>query len=328
MRPAKAKGLKRINNLYGEICSIPNLEAADVLAQKGKSKQSGVIEHNKNAVANIIQLNEWLVNKIYQTSEYVNFWIEDTKPRLISKLPYYPDRIVHHAIMNKLETMFVSYFTADTYSSIKGRGIHAAADNLIKSLKHKPGTKYCLKLDIQQFYPSINNSILKQQLRRKIKDNDLLWLMDEIIDSAKGLPIGNYLSQYLANFYLTGFDHWLKEQKGVKHYFRYADDIVILSDSKEFLHQLLADIKEYLYVNLHLHVKKNYQVFPVAARGIDFLGYVFFHTHVLLRKRTKQNYIRMIRWNYNQQSYGAYNGWLKHCNSYNLRQKYEGRIAA
>jgi hypothetical protein len=158
-------------------------------------------------------------------------------------------------------------------------------------------------------------------LRRKIKDNDLLWLLDEIIDSTGGLPIGNYLSQYLANFYLTYFDHWMKEEIRVKYYFRYADDMVILSGDKSSLHQLLSEIIEYLNTNLKLEVKQNYQVFPVASRGIDFVGYVFYHTHTRLRKNIKQNFARMLRYRRNKQSIASYRGWAVHCNSKNLLKK-------
>ena len=122
----------------------------------------------------------------------------------------------------------------------------------------------------------------------------MLSLLDEIIDSVpSGVPIGNYLSQYFANLVLAYFDHWLKEEKRVKYYWRYADDIVILSDNKESLHQLLHDIRAYL-VGLKLKVKRNYQVFPVDSRGIDFLGYVFRHTHTRLRKSIKQRLCRRV----------------------------------
>ena len=224
--------------------------------------------------------------------------------------------------MNVLEPIFVASFTADTYSCIKGKGIHAAVYALRRALKDVPGTQYCLKLDIRKFYPSIDNVILKQQLRRKFKDEELLSLLSGIIDSAAGLPIGNYLSQYFSNFYLTPFDHWLKQDKRVKYYFRYADDIVILSDNKAYLHKLLSDIREYLTTKLNLNVKDNYQVFPVAARSIDFVGYRFYHTHTLLRKSIKKNFVRMIARRKNKASIASYNGWLKHCDSRNLRKKY------
>jgi len=100
---------------------------------------------------------------------------------------------------------------------------------LKKDLKNEVETKYCLKLDVRKFYPSVDHAILKRIIRRKIKDNKLLSLLDNIIDSAKGVPIGNYLSQYFGNLYLSRFDHWMKETNGVKYYHRYCDDIVIFA---------------------------------------------------------------------------------------------------
>lgn len=313
--------MKRIGNLYERICSIENLMLADSIARKGKLTQPGVISHDKNREENIRVLHEALINKTYCTSEYTTFTIFETKERLIFRLPYYPDRIVHHAVMNILEPIFVSTFTADTYSCIKKRGIHAAAAAVKVALNDTAGTQFCLKLDIKKFYPNVDHEIMKQLLRRKIKDKDLLWLLDGIIDSADGLPIGNYLSQYFANFFLTYFDHWLKEQLQVKYYFRYADDMVILSDNKPELHQVLDEIRRYLQGNLKLTVKETYQVFPVKDRGIDFVGYVFFHTHVLMRKRIKKSFARMLKRNKNPQSIASYRGWAVHCNSKNLLKK-------
>jgi RNA-directed DNA polymerase len=314
--------MKRIGNLYGQICSVENLNLADAKARKGKAWQYGVRVHDKTRDANILSLHEMLAKKTYKTSDYTVFKIYDKKEREIFRLPYFPDRITHHAVMNVLEKIFMSVFTADTYSCIKGKGIHAAADGVKKALRDRPGTEYCLKLDVKKFYPSIDHEILKQLLRRKFKDSDLLWLLDGIIDSAAGLPIGNYLSQYLANFYLTYFDHWLKEVKGVKYYFRYCDDLVILSSDKQYLHALLADIMHYLQVNLNLKVKENYQVFPVQARGIDFVGYRFYHTHTLLRKSIKKNFARVVKMGANPLSIASYYGWASHCNSGHLLKQF------
>jgi len=261
------------------------------------------------------------VNKTFRTSNYTTFTIFEPKERLIFKLPYYPDRIVHHAIMNILEPIFVSTFINNTYSCIKGRGIHSAANAVKHALKDINNTTYCLKLDITKFYPSINHDILKLLLRKKFKDNNLLYLLDEIIESTDGVPIGNYLSQHLANFYLTYFDHWIKENKEVKYYFRYCDDLIILSKNKQYLHQLLFDIKQYLNINLKLKIKDNYQIFPVSKRGIDFVGYVFYHTHVLLRKSIKQNFKKAVKKNKNKKSIASYKGWAIHCNSKNLLKK-------
>lgn len=312
--------MKRISNIYEQITSLKNLREADEKAQKGKANQYGVILHNHNREGNLFILQDLLISKTYRTSQYDIFPIHEPKERIVYRLPYFPDRITHHAIMNVLEPILVSTFTADTYSCIKKRGIHRLLRNLKHDLKDIEGTKYCLKFDIKKFYPSIDHDILKGLLRRKFKDQDLLWLLDEIIDSAPGLPIGNYLSQYLANFFLTYFDHWLKEEKRVKYYYRYADDIVILHSDKSILHDLLDSIKNYL-AELKLEVKENHQVFPVDARGIDYVGYVFFHTHIAIRKQIKKNFARKLSKNPNHASKASYLGWLSHCNSKHLTKK-------
>lgn len=313
--------MKRVGNIYQQIISIENLIEADVKAQKGKSKQYGVVRHNRNPDQNIWDLHKRLRDKNYKTSNYDVFKVYEPKEREVFRLPYFPDRITHHAIMNVLESIFLKVFTSDSYSCIKGKGIHAASFSVRKALKNVEGTKYCLKLDIRKFYPNIDHDIMKSHLRRKFKDKDLLWLLDEIIDSAPGLPIGNYLSQYFANFYLTYFDHWIKEALKVKYYFRYADDIVILSNDKENLQQILKAIKEYFEIQLKLEVKDNWQIFPVESRGIDFVGYVHFHTHTLLRKSIKKRFARMLKRKPKRESIASYYGWAKHCNSKHLLKK-------
>jgi RNA-directed DNA polymerase len=312
--------MKRIGNLFKHVCSMDNLEKADRIARKGKTWQYGVKVHDKNRQSNLLSLQSSLLDKTYTTSAYTTFKVYEPKERQVFRLPYYPDRIAHHAIMNILEPIFISVFTANTYSCIKGRGIHGAQRAVRSALRNEKETVYCLKMDITKFYPSVDHDILKSLLRRKIKDEDLLWLLDEIIDSAPGLPIGNYLSQYLANFYLTYFDHWIKEQKSVKYYFRYADDLVILASNKVYLHKLFAEIRQYLHTNLKLSVKANYQVFPVHARSLDFVGYRFYHTHTLLRKSIKKSFARSIAKG-NIPSVASYWGWAKHCNSQNLINK-------
>jgi len=316
--------MKRKGNIYPNICSMENLELADARARKHKRRSREIREFDKGRNAKLEALQAMLVNKTYKTSEYQLFKIYEPKERDISKLPYYPDRIVHHAVMNELEQHFVACFTADSYSCIKGKGVHKALAAIKKGLKDVANTQYCLKLDVRKFYPSVDHDVLKQLLRRKFKDADLLWLLDEIIDSAPGLPIGNYLSQYFANFYLTGFDHWLKEVKQVKYYFRYKDDMVILHRDKQYLHELLGEIREYLQVKLKLELKGNFQVFPVSARGIDVLGYVVFPKHVRVRKRIKKTCARRIKRNKNRMTIASYKGWFKHGNCRHLTKKLFG----
>lgn len=308
--------MKRYGNLYEQIISLENLKVADKKARRGKSNQYGVIKHLKNEEINILNLHNELKEYRFTTSKYNIFTILDGKERVISQLPYYPDRIVHHAILNVLEPIFVSTFTVNTYSCIKGRGVHKASYDLRKVLKDVEGTTYCLKLDIKKFFPSIDNEILKGLLRRKFKDKELLYLLDDIVDSTKGLPLGNFTSQFFGNFYLSYFDHWIKEELKVKHYFKYCDDMIILSGNKEQLWEYFYKIKEYLEVKLKLEIKGNYQVFPVEKRSIDWVGYKHYHTHTLIRKFIKKKYIKnKVKVNHKS--------WLVHCNSKNLIKKYE-----
>lgn len=325
------KEMKRVGNLYNKIISIKNLELADKNARKGKLKSYGVRLHEKNRENNILKLHEQLKNKTYKTSEYNIFKIYKPKERDIFQLPYYPDRIVHHAAMNILEPIWVSMFTADTFSCIKGRGIHGCWKKVKEALKDEENTKYCLKIDIKKYYPSINHDVLKKLIRKKIKCNDTLELLDEIIDSAKGIPIGNYLSQYFANIYLTYFDHYVKEKMKVKYYFRYADDMVFLHQDKKELRKIYKEINTYLKDELKLEIKHNYQIFPTQVRGIDFVGYVFRNSHTLIRKSIKQNFCRKIakllkrKLNNKEfkQGIAAWLGWCKYSNSINLLNKIE-----
>jgi hypothetical protein len=199
--------------------------------------------------------------------------------------------------------------------------------------KDAENTQYCLKLDVKKYYPNINHDILKAKLSKIFKDKKLLWLLGEIIDSVEGeigLPIGNYTSQYLGNFYLSEFDHWLKEVKRVKYVYRYMDDVIILGRTKDELHQLKLEIVDYLKVNLNLELKGNEQIFPIDKRPIDFVGYVVHRKYVLLRKSIKKELIRKMKLLTNKSqlnlsdksSIGSYNGWLVYCNGINLRNKY------
>ena len=336
--------MKRYKDLYPKVYDIDNLRLAYYKARKGKGNRYGVKLFEKDVEGNLLQLQRELMSKTYRTSEYSIFKIYEPKEREIFRLPF-RDRVVHHAIMNVIEPIWVSIFTADTFSCIKKRGIHGAQRSVKTDLENdRSGTTYCLKGDITKFYPSIDHDIMKSIVRRKIKDPDLLWLIDEIIDSAPGVPIGNYLSQYLANLYLAYFDHDIKSCFGLKYnekaleaysilyverfsatarskvdleeaakgpdhlvkrfkksirslkyYKRYADDITILHGDRVFLHMLIDWIGLYFGRELKLRIKHNWQVFPVDIRGIDFVGYVFRHDYILLRKSIKQNMFRKVK---------------------------------
>ena len=322
--------MKRVNNIYDYICDINNIELADKMARRGKHNY-GIIKHDATRESDNKRLSELLKTCKYKTSKYDKFKIYEPKERIIYRLPYYPDRIAQWSIMVIMEPIWTKLFINNTYSCIKGRGIHKLNNDIGKVLDNdKEGTTYCLKLDVKKFYPSIDNDILKYDiLRRKIKDKRLLTVLDEIIDSEKGVPIGNYLSQFFANLYLTYLDHWLKEEVRVKYYFRYADDIVILHKNKDQLKKYLILIKIYLHSKLKLDIKDNYQVFPVQSRGIDFVGYVFYHGYTKIRKNIKHKIFKLInKYKLGKISYSylkcrlmSYFGWLKYCNSKHLLTK-------
>ena len=331
--------MKRIGYLYEQIYDMNNLKLAHKNARRGKGwyKEVCRVDNEPDKYLGILQ--EQLKNQSYNTSDYIIFERQEgVKLREIYKLPYFPDRICQWALLQVIEPILMKQLVRDTYSAIPGRGIHLAMNRLTKAIKEdREGTQYCLKLDVRKYYPNINHDILKSIYRKIFKDEKLLWLIDEIIDSTegnKGIPIGNYMSQWSGNLYLSPFDHWLKEVKGIKHYYRYMDDIVILHESKEYLHQLKLEIEQYLKQELDLEVKDNWQVFPTAIRGIDFLGYRIFPDFILLRKGTlKRMKLKVKEINkylkvndlitHNQWcSLNSYYGWLLYCNSYRLQEKY------
>lgn len=349
--------MKRYGNLYEKITSVDNIRAAHRHARRGKSWYEEVREIDANPDKYLPELSEMLINRTFQTSEYEVFdRFESGKLRTIYKLPYYPDRVTQWALIQVIEPYLMRTFTADTYSALPGRGIHSALNKLKKAMKNDPdGTKYCLKLDIRHYYQSINHEILKSKYRRMFKDDGVLWLIDEIVDSVctateddlreiylteeeadrkTGVPIGNYLSQYSGNLYLSCFDHWIKEEKGVSYYFRYMDDIVIFSNSKEELHKLFDEIRIYLYDELRLVVKNNWQVFPAHVRGVDFLGYRVFGDYTLIRKTTAKRIKRKTRAMQKRVNNGesltehdtavlaSYKGWLEHADAAGLSRKY------
>lgn len=286
--------MKRIGYLFEKVCDMDNLRMAEANAGTGKGSRQEVAQFRDNLEQNLADIRAQLVNRTYHTSQYTCFIKHEPKERVIYKLPY-RDRVVQWAIMQVLVDIWTPIFTRDTYACIKGRGVHSLLQRLRKELRNDPnGTKYCYKIDIRKFYPSITHSILKEVVRQRIKDPALLWLLDDIIDSADGVPIGNYISQYFANLYLAELDHIVKEQWGVKYYYRYADDIVVLSDSKEFLHGIHTKMVQYLAEHRRIELKPNYQIFPVEARGIDFIGYVTRHTYCRARKRNKKALCKIV----------------------------------
>lgn len=362
-------------DLFKTICSIENLYRAYQNAKSGKGWYKEVKQIEKRPYYYLAGLQYMLENKLFKTSEYEIFLLnEGKKKRDIYKLPFFPDRIAQWAVLQVIEAFLIANMTTDTYSAIPHRGVQPIVNELRGYYRKKKvdgkikrvyvpsilvsdeeNTRYCYKIDLHHYYQSINHDLLKKKYREVFKDPDVLWILDEIVDSINtateedlillylseievdsetGIPIGNYMSQYSGNFYLSNFDHFVKEKLRVKHYYRYMDDIVILAGTKEELWEIHKKVTAYLKEVLHLNIKGNYQVFPSKVRGIDFVGYRFFGEYTLLRKSTALNFKRKMR-AYRKKlennepptfgewcSFNSYKGWLENCDSYRLFKKY------
>lgn len=323
--------MKRYSNLFDTLCSLENIAQAHRNARKGKRHYKEVKMVDRDPERYFSGIRELLVSGEFRTAPYVHLVRQCCgKTRDIYKLPYYPDRIVHHCIVQVAAGIWTRGLVRDTFACVPGRGIHDGMQRVKRAMKDVHGTRYCLKMDVEKFYPSIDHDVLKDLLRRKIKDDRVMALMDEIIDSHRpGVPIGNYLSQHFGNQYLSGFDHWIKEVKRCRYYFRYCDDLVILGGDKAGLHALRVEAAEYLADRLRLRVKPNWQVFETDSRGLDFLGYRFFHGYVLLRKRIVKKIKRRMRtltrrWASMPAktvagSVASYKGWMQHADCYHLQ---------
>lgn len=330
--------MKRIGNLYEKIYDIENLRLAHKQARRGKSFYTEVKLIDENEDEYLYRLQDMLIHKTYHTSKYEVFEKKEGKKiRKIYKLPYFPDRICQWAIIQVIEPYLMRTLTDDTYSALPGRGVERARRKMVRALKTDPeNTVWCLKIDISKYYPNVNIEKLKLKYRRLFKDNDLLWLLDEILDSNPdtGVPIGNYISQYSGNIYLSDFDHRVKEVYHIKHYFRYMDDMVFLSSLKEELQNLIKEITKYLADEYDLKVKDSWSLFRVEDRGIDFVGYVFRHDSIRLRKSIAHSIKKTsskIRWRVNNDmelnrhlyfSFNSLKGWLKHSHSGWLKIRY------
>lgn len=326
--------MRRVGNIYEKIASKENIEKAIDKASLGKKKRRDVIQVLENKEEYINNIYNMLVTESYKPSEYKKMKIVDSssnKERIIYKPRFYPDQIIQWAIMLQLEEVFMRGMYDYVLASIKNRGIIKGVKYLKKILKtDKKNTKYVLKIDISKYYPSINQEILKYKLTRIIKCKQTLNLLNEIIDSTEtGVPIGNYCSQWFANFFLQDFDHFVKEKLKIKYYIHYMDDMVFFCSNKKTLHKAHLEIEKYLS-KMGLKINKNWQVFRLDKRFLDFLGYRFYRNHITLRKR---NFLRIARRMKKIKKKDelvftdaaaviSYIGWIKHCNSHKYRLKY------
>lgn len=321
--------MKRYGFLIEKVIDKDNLSNAfdAVLQGKKRNRTTRYFKRNKyqilDSIADEIEIDNYSPSGFHEFSI-----IEHEKERTIQSLPF-RDRIALHAIMNVLGDIFNNMLIRDTYSSLPNRGIHDGLNRVKKALLNREGTKYCLKIDLRKFYHSVDQVILIDMLKRKIKDARMINTLERIIRKYdKGLPIGFHSSQLLGNFYLFPLDYYVKMTLNVRYYFRYCDDIVILTDSKEELRSIFEKMKILIEEKLHLSIKNNYQIFPVESRGIDFLGYVIRHDYVHIRKHIKQRAARRLKVVRSKRRrtaiIGSFYGWAKHCNSNHLLYKLIG----
>lgn len=323
--------MKRLNNVFDKIISLENLNLALDRFARGKKWQRGVRNVLEHRAQRLAELHELLSSGRYEVSAYQTKTIYEPKKRLLHILPFYPDRIIQHAIMNVIEDFWDGLMIYDSYACRIGKGQHKGS---IRCMRHVRKYRYVLKCDVSKFYPSLNHDILKRVIERKIKDRRLLDLLFKIIDSNGsdvGVPIGSYLSQWFGNLYLNELDVFVKHTKQIKPYLRYCDDFVIFSDSKAELDELRTEIRV-VCASLKLRLSKA-EIFP-ARHGVDFLGYRHFPDgKILLRKRTARRvktkitkFYRLLRRRVSkrtakrlQSSIGSMEGWMRHANTYNLR---------
>lgn len=324
--------MKRYGNLWDKIVTKENLILAFEKARRHKRWQKKVKVVEENLEYYINELHESLINGTYKTSSYRLKKIYEPKERDIYILPFYPDRILHHAIMNILEPIWDSLFISDSYACRKGKGQHKGSKRCMQLIRNN---KYCLKCDISKFYPSIDHSVLKEILRKKIKCAKTLELLDSIIDSVDtptNVPIGNYLSQWFGNLYLNELDVYMKQDNHVKNYIRYCDDFLLFSNDKVLLKDLAKKIEEFVTVKLKLKLSKC-DLFP-TSQGVDFLGYRHFPKgYILVRKTTVKRMkrrLRKLKWEIKTgrlakdraiSVIGSLMGWLRWANTYNLKIK-------
>ncbi|MEM9275594.1 MAG: RNA-directed DNA polymerase [Cyanobacteria bacterium P01_F01_bin.143] len=282
--------MKRYGNLWHQIIDWSNLLLAACQAQKGKRFRDNVLAFNYNLEQELFKLSSELESQTYRPGSYKSFRIYDPKPRLISAAPY-RDRVVHHALCNVIVPLVEKSFIHDSYANRIGYGTHRALTRFIEFAR---SSRYVLQCDIRKYFPSIDHEILKQIIRRKIKCQETLWLIDTIIDGSNpqepvieyfpgdelltpilrrhGLPIGNLTSQFFANWYLNDFDHFVKEKLRAKKYLRYVDDFMLLGDDWEFLAEARREIEEYLVtLRLIIHPIKS-QLFE-TRHGVNFVGF-------------------------------------------------------
>ncbi len=301
----------------------------------GKTKKADVAEFAKNYALEISLLRSELSHKQYAHAPYTTFYIQDPKLRKINKACV-RDRVVHHAIFSKLYDMFDKAFIFDSYSCRIEKGTHRAVRRLHyffnKASRNNTKTCWALKCDIKKFFDSIDQDILLALINRKVSDDEARWLITLIVKSfQKGLPLGNITSQLFANIYLNELDQYIKHVVKAEHYIRYCDDFVILHTDRQYLESIVLKVRHFLHEHLRLTLHPGKIIFRKYRQGIDFLGYVSFPSHTILRVKTKKRMFKKVTQKiilykngqvtkkHLRQTVQSYLGMLTHCKAHEIR---------
>jgi retron-type reverse transcriptase len=285
--------MKTYKHLYEQICTKENICKAYHKARLGKRKKFYVRKFELNVSANIKRLHQELRDETWMPLPYKEFTAYEPKERLI-RAPQFRDRIIHHALIQVLEPIYDKILIYDTYASRKDKGTHAAVDRLTQFLRGANDNMFVFHGDVRKFFDNIDHETLITILRRKIADERVITLIRKILTNqgiSLGVTLGNYTSQWFANIYLSELDYFAKHKLKVKHFIRYMDDFLLLTDSKSELHSWKHQIEKLLneQLKLELHPIKR-RIFP-SNTGIDFLGYTVWRDHRKLRRRNVKRFV-------------------------------------
>ena len=312
---------------YNDIISLENLLSAWQEFLRGKRKKIDVQNFQFHLMDNIILLYGELANGTYEHSGYESFHVTDPKPRHIHKASV-RDRLLHHAIYRHLYPFFNKSFIPDSFSCRLNKGTHKAL-NKFRAMGHsvsKNNTQTCwiLKCDIKKFFASVDHGILIRIFKEYIPDSNIITLLEKVIKSfatnpGKGLPLGNLASQIFANVYMNVFDQYIKHKMKIKYYIRYADDFIILSEDKNLLQSQTSSIKIFLQKRLQLTLHPQKMYLKTLTSGLDFLGWVHFPYHRILRRAAKRRMIQLVKVNLTPETLQSYLGLLRHGDTHKLK---------
>ena len=315
---------------FEDIIGTENLLGAWREFLKGKRSKNDVQEFSFRLMDNILSLHNDLASRSYKHGGYKAFNISDPKPRDIHKA-IVRDRLLHHAIHRILYPFFDKIFIVDSFSCRLDKGAHKAInrfrDFAFKVSKNNTKTCWVLKCDIRKFFASIDHEVLMKILKSYIPDTDILWLLGQVINSFSstgpniGLPLGNLTSQLFVNIYMNEFDQFVKHKLKANYYIRYADDFVIFSEDKLQLEKLTPPIRGFLRNELKLELHPDKLFIKTLASGVDFLGWISFPDHRVLRTSTKKRMLKRLSENLVPETLNSYLGLLKHGNTHKIQKK-------